>query len=83
LYYDEDSSEYIQFLFDQTVDITIAFSILIVFYYIIFIRVYVNKLRDVMISEMKWIKLLPQEDRSAGLGSSDVTQYQTKFTGNK
>jgi hypothetical protein len=76
--YDTDSANFIDGLYKITVDLTIAFSTLIMVYYFVAIYTMMNKLRSVMIDEFNFYGFLPQiefrEPPELNLDSLDSTK---------
>jgi hypothetical protein len=60
-FYDDDSADHIETLFQTTVSLTIGFSFALVIYYFTIIYVLLQKLKNVMVSEFMFFMILPKE----------------------
>jgi hypothetical protein len=83
-WYDRDSKEYIDLLYEITVQITVYFSISIIFYYMFVIRLVMTKLGKTMCEELCFRMILPKSleevnsaiEEAAAEDSVDTTKEQ-------
>jgi hypothetical protein len=70
-WYDDDSKDYIDILYDVTVQITVGFSLAIILYYYFIIRVILTRLGKMMCEEFRFRSLLPKtmDDATGSLAS--------------
>jgi hypothetical protein len=59
-YYDEDSADFIETLFQTTVSLTIGFSFALVLYYFTIIYILLQRLQNVMVNEFNFFMILPR-----------------------